>query len=104
MSVVELCGLSVGEFCLMWKSLDVAYQADAILTLASSNGRSWSTTYSPRPAAKPTNSMSEGSMSAVEREKEHSVQSLGGSLALSSEVQTLLRDLKQSGTLTGRSA
>lgn len=79
-------------------------KADAILTLAGSNGRSWSTTYSPRPAAKPTNSMSEGSMSAVEREKEHSVQSLGGSLTLTSEVQTLLRGLKQSGPLTGRSA
>lgn len=78
-------------------------KADAILTLAGSNGRSWSTTYSPRPAAKPTNSVSEGSMSAVEREKENSVQSLGGSLTLSSEVQTLLRGLKQSGPLTGRS-
>ena len=82
----------------------VAFQADAILTLAGSNGRSWSTTYSPRPPAKPTNSVSEGSMSAVEREKENSVQSLGGSLTLSSEVQTLLRGLKQSGPLTGRSA
>ncbi|XP_073384989.1 uncharacterized protein [Physcomitrium patens] len=79
-------------------------KADAILTLAGSNGRSWSTTCSPRPAAKPTTSMSEGSMSAIEREKEHSVQSLGGSLTLSSEVQTVLRGLKQSGSLTGRSA
>jgi len=77
-------------------------QADAIMALAGSNGRSWSTTYSPQPNARATNSFSDGSLSALEREKDKSVQSRGGSLAVSSEVQTLLCRLSQNGTGSGR--
>jgi len=72
------------------------------MALAGSNGRSWSTTYSPRPNARATNSFSDGSLSALEREKDKSVQSRGGSLAVSSEVQTLLCRLSQNGTGSGR--
>lgn len=82
------------------------------MALAGSNGRSWSTTYSPKPSASVLNSASEGSLSGLERERDKTVQSMhsrggsvtgGGNLALSSEVQTLLRGLAQSGIGTGRS-
>ena len=72
------------------------------MALAGSNGRSWSTTYSSQPNARATNSFSDGSLSALEREKDKSAQSREGSLAISSEVQTLLGRLSQNGTGSGR--
>lgn len=44
-------------------------KADAILTLAGSNGRSWSTTYSPRPRSTLQSLATEGNILSVEREK-----------------------------------
>ncbi|CAM6090953.1 unnamed protein product [Calypogeia fissa] len=80
-------------------------KAEHIMQLAGSNGRSWSTTYSPRQTASIANSASEGSLSAMEREKNFNFSRggsvSGGNLALSPEVQTLLRGLAQSGS--GRS-
>lgn len=71
------------------------------MQLAGSNGRSWSTTYSPRQTASIANSASDGSLSAMEREKNFNLSRgasvSGGNLALSPEVQTLLRGLAQSG-------
>jgi hypothetical protein len=90
------------EDCLFTNLFSHVKQADAIMALAGSNGRSWSTTYSPQPNARATNSFSDGSLSALEREKDKSVQSRGGSLAVSSEVQTLLCRLSQNGTGSGR--
>jgi len=81
-------------------------KAEAILALAGSHGKSWSTTYSPRPAASIPDSASEGSLSVLEKEK--AVQSLGGSatggrsLPLSTDVQTLvLRGFASTGNGTG---
>eukprot|EP01018_Ginkgo_biloba_P004114 Gb_32508 [translate_table: standard] len=68
-------------------------KADAIMALAGSNGRSWSTTYSPRPRSSLQSSASEGYVSASEREKAGNritaVNSASG-LGLSPELQTLL--------------
>jgi len=44
-------------------------KADAILALAGSNGRSWSTTYSPRPRSTLQSLATEGNVLSVEREK-----------------------------------
>jgi hypothetical protein len=80
-------------------------QAEFILALAGSHGKSWSTTSSPRPAASVPDSASEGSLSALEKEK--TVQSHGGSvsgrrsLPLSTDVQTLLRGYANAGNGTG---
>ncbi|KAG6550065.1 hypothetical protein Mapa_008021 [Marchantia paleacea] len=85
-----------------------ADKASQIMQLAGSNGRSWSTTYSPRQTTSIANSASEESLSALERERDKtmnlshggSVQN-GGKLALSTEMQTLLRGLAQSGNGAG---
>ncbi|CAK9275940.1 unnamed protein product [Sphagnum jensenii] len=80
-------------------------KAEFILALAGSHGKSWSTTSSPRPAASVPDSASEGSLSALEKEK--TVQSHGGSvsgrrsLPLSTDVQTLLRGYANAGNGTG---
>eukprot|EP00250_Pteridium_aquilinum_P005688 c15742_g1_i1 orf=261-1487(+) len=44
-------------------------KADAIMTLAGSSGRSWSTMYNPRPKASMRGSGSEGPQSTVDRDK-----------------------------------
>ncbi|CAM6031581.1 unnamed protein product [Sphagnum compactum] len=68
-------------------------KVEAILALAGSHGKSWSTIYAPRPAASVPDSASEGSLSTLEKEK--SVHSRGGSvtggrsLPLSRDLQTL---------------
>jgi hypothetical protein len=72
-------------------------KAEAIVALAGSDGRSWCTTYSPRPTASAPDSASEGSLMRLEKNKDKAVKSGGGKLDLSSEVQTLLRGLAQSG-------
>jgi len=80
-------------------------KAEFILALAGSHGKSWSTTSSPRPAASVPDSASEGSLSALEKEK--TVQSHGGSvsgrrsLPLSTDGQTLLRGYANAGNVTG---
>ncbi|CAM6010749.1 unnamed protein product, partial [Sphagnum balticum] len=80
-------------------------KAEFILALAGSHGKSWSTTSSPRPAASVPDSASEGSLSALEKEK--TVQSHGGSvsgrrsLPLSTDVQTLLCGFANAGNGTG---
>jgi hypothetical protein len=86
--------------------LEALVQAEAILALAGSHGKSWSTTYSPRPAASIPDSASEGSLSVLEKEK--TIQSLGGSATggrsspLSTDVQTLvLRGFASTGNGTG---
>lgn len=48
-------------------------KADAIMTLAGSSGRSWSTMYTPRPKASLPVSGSEGSLSMLDKEREKSV-------------------------------
>ncbi len=75
--------------------------------MAGSHGKSWSSTYSPRPAASVPDSAQEGSLSALEKEK--TVQSLrGGSvsggrgLPLSTDVQALLRGCVNTANGTGR--
>ncbi|KAH8941557.1 hypothetical protein BDL97_14G047900 [Sphagnum fallax] len=82
-------------------------KAEAILAMAGSHGKSWSSTYSPRPAASVPDSAQEGSLSALEKEK--TVQSLrGGSvsggrgLPLSTDVQALLRGCVNTANGTGR--
>jgi len=75
-------------------------KAQAIMALAGSNGRSWCTTYSPRPTASvPDSTASEDSWMRLEKNKDQAAgKSLsGGSLSLCSEVQTLLRGLAKSG-------
>lgn len=54
-----------------WFFVCMGQQADKILELAGSNGRSWSTSYSRRPTSKATNPLSHhSSLSAAEIEKE----------------------------------
>ncbi|KAH8954947.1 hypothetical protein BDL97_08G107900 [Sphagnum fallax] len=75
-------------------------KAQAIMALAGSNGRSWCTTYSPRPTGSvPDSTASEDSWTHLEKNKDQAAgKSLsGGSLSLCSEVQTLLRGLAKSG-------
>ncbi|CAM6035013.1 unnamed protein product [Sphagnum compactum] len=81
-------------------------KAEAILAMAGSHGKSWSSSYSPRPAASVPDSAQEGSLSALEKEK--TVQSLrGGSgsggrgLPLSTDVQALLRGCVNTANSTG---
>jgi len=68
-------------------------KVEAILAMAGSHGKSWSTIYAPRSAASVPDSASEGSLSTLEKEK--SVHSRGGSvtggrsLPLSRDLQTL---------------
>ncbi len=66
-------------------------QVEAILAMAGSHGKSWSTIYSPRPAASVPDSASEGSLSTLEKEK--SVHSQGGSVTGGRSLP-LLRDLQ----------
>jgi hypothetical protein len=87
--------------------VEALLQAEAILAMAGSHGKSWSSTYSPRPAASVPDSAQEGSLSALEKEK--TVQSLrGGSvsggrgLPLSTDVQALLRGCVNTANGTGR--
>ena len=61
--------LLLREDCLFTNLFSHVKQADAIMALAGSNGRSWSTTYSPQSNPKVTNSSSDCSLSALEREK-----------------------------------
>jgi hypothetical protein len=89
--------LSFSPTCQFWKC---GLQAQAIMALAGSNGRSWCTTYSPRPTASvPDSTASEDSWMRLEKNKDQAAgKSLsGGSLSLCSEVQTLLRGLAKSG-------
>ncbi|CAK9220890.1 unnamed protein product [Sphagnum troendelagicum] len=68
-------------------------KVEAILAMAGSHGKSWSTIYAPRSAASVPDSASEASLSTLEKEK--SVHSRGGSvtggrsLPLSRDLQTL---------------
>jgi hypothetical protein len=89
--------LSISPTCQFCKC---GLQAQAIMALAGSNGRSWCTTYSPRPTGSvPDSTASEDSWTHLEKNKDQAAgKSLsGGSLSLCSEVQTLLRGLAKSG-------
>lgn len=84
-------------------------KAEAIMTLAGSSGRSWSTIYSPHPKAKLPSSASEGSLSTFKREKDKSVSQASAmngfsNLALSTEIHNALSistHLRRGGSLTG---
>ncbi|CAK9203952.1 unnamed protein product [Sphagnum troendelagicum] len=82
-------------------------KAEAILAMAGLHGKSWSSTYLPRPAVSVPDSAQEGSLSVLEKEK--TVQSLrGGSvsggrgLPLSTDVQALLRGCVNTANGTAR--
>ncbi len=79
--------------CSYNSSFNLSLQAEAVVALAGSDGRSWCTTYSPRPTASTPDSASEGSLMCLEKNKDKAVKSGGGKLDLSSDVQTLLRGL-----------
>lgn len=74
-------------------------KAEAIMTLAGSNGRSWSTVYSPRPKSGMPLSVSEGSLSTLEREraqsgsKPSSMKAFENSLGVSTEIHNALSSL-----------
>ncbi|KAJ7516752.1 hypothetical protein O6H91_22G069300 [Diphasiastrum complanatum] len=75
-------------------------KADAIMLLAGSNGRSWSTTYAHRPSASNHSAASEGL--ELERQKEKPAScgtsmNKSGSHALPSDVQSLLQGLARAG-------
>ncbi|KAL3677041.1 hypothetical protein R1sor_026989 [Riccia sorocarpa] len=83
-------------------------KATQIMQLAGSSGRSWSTSYSSKQTASVANSASEESHPLLERDRDrlvnisHAGASQNGvSLALSTEVQTLLRGLAQSNSGAG---
>lgn len=87
-------------------------KAEAIMTLAGSSGRSWSTVYSPRPKSSIPLSVSEGSMSTYEREREKSrskpssMNGFDNSLAMSTEIHNALTNsvhTEHGGSRTGHS-
>ncbi|KAL2608757.1 hypothetical protein R1flu_027330 [Riccia fluitans] len=83
-------------------------KANQIMQLAGSSGRSWSTTYSAKQTTSVANSASEESLSVLERDRDRIVNisqagpsQNGVNLAISTEVQTLLRGLAQSNSGAG---
>lgn len=74
-------------------------QAEAIMTLAGSNGRSWSTVYSPQSKPGMPVSVSEGLLSTFEREraeggsKPSSMTAFENSLGVSTEIHDALSSL-----------
>uniref|UniRef100_A0A0C9RIB6 TSA: Wollemia nobilis Ref_Wollemi_Transcript_18603_1606 transcribed RNA sequence n=1 Tax=Wollemia nobilis TaxID=56998 RepID=A0A0C9RIB6_9CONI len=75
-------------------------KADAIMALAGSTGRSWSTTYLPRTRSTLPSSVSEGHMPSAERDKVGSTMTnvkASGDVGMSPEFQTLLPTMVHAG-------
>eukprot|EP00250_Pteridium_aquilinum_P011862 c20354_g1_i3 orf=742-1887(+) len=78
-------------------------KAEAIMTLAGSSGRSWSTVYSPGPKSSMPLSASEGSLSTFERErakrgsKPSSTNVFENNLGISAEIHNALSSLFHKG-------
>lgn len=84
-------------------------KAEAIMTLAGSSGRSWSTMYSPRPKTSLPLATSESSLSLFDRDREKSASKASAmngfsSLALSTEIHNVLNTSVHLGQGDSRAA